>query len=140
MHATVVPLLAGLLLLAGCATEPQELTYEEYLRSSPTGEVLVFDFPDRDGALLAPHVVRVPRGGSADGRQLQRQQVAWAVRATTMTDLPVRVVDERANELVPPTRAQPRSLDRASLGHFEELLDLMPQSEASSSPTKTPAA
>lgn len=206
MRATVVPQLLGLLLLAGCGPGPQELTYEEYVRSTPTLEVLVFDFPDRDGArLLSPHVLRVPRGqpgedeaaravrallahrpatgrgslwhgmcspgagvqdvertpslltvrlagfapGSTghatcdltvEGRQLQRQQVAWTVRATTWKDLPVRVVDERGNELVAPTRALPRYLDRASLTHFEELLDLVPQSEASSSPTKTPAA
>lgn len=63
---------------------------------------------------------------SERGWQLQRQQVAWAVRAATHEQLPVRVVGEQGNELLPETTAQQRWLDRASLTRLREPLDLRP--------------
>lgn len=63
---------------------------------------------------------------SEPGWRAQRQQVAWTVRVATGRDLPVRVVLEDGYETIPPTRADESAL-------------LQP-TEATASPTSTPAA
>ena len=69
-----------------------------------------------------------------DGRLMQRQQIAWGLRAALGTSIPVRVLGREGDEVLPVTSATADALEPGVLAEHPSL------QVATSSPTNTPTA